>query len=499
MKFFYACIIICCYSTFCWYCWYRYRQQYAIDAVLPKEVDALVVAYASQSGQAAALAQNTVRQLGEGRVEAKVLPLDRLDDTLLQRSGKILFVVSTYGEGDPPDMAARFARRYLSPGQRDLSHLRYGILALGDRQYQNFCGFGHRLCQGLQNQAARPLFDLIEVDRQDPDALSQWQQRVVGLGGARVAPARLMPTDVSTRLVQRSCLNPGSEGAPVYQLGLNPDQPIHWQAGDIACITPGNAPEDVQEFIHSLKRDGEGFVDTAEGPARLEQILTYRRLPKQLQELAQLDLPDLLQQLPPLPNRDYSIASIPEDGQIELLVRQICDADGNLGLGSGWLTQHALLFGAVRVNIRSNPAFHAPDPAMPLILIGNGTGMAGLRAHLRARVQCGANDNWLLFGERNSAHDFHFGEDVVGWQRRGHLQRLDVVYSRDGGRYRYVQELVAANGHALRSWLDRGAAIYICGGLEGMAAGVEAALINLLTERGLAKLLEQGRYRRDVY
>ncbi len=499
MKFFYACIIVFGYCMFCWYCWYRYRRQHLPEAVPPKEDDALVVAYASQSGQAAALAQSTVRQLGEGCVAVKVLPLDRLDDTLLQRSEKILFVVSTYGEGGPPDMAARFARRYLRAGKRDLSHLRYGILALGDRQYQNFCGFGHQLCQGLQNQAAQPLFDLIEVDRQDPEALSRWQQRVVSLGGARAAPARLMPTDVSTRLVQRSCLNAGSEGAPVYRIGLHPDQPITWQAGDIACITPGNAPDDVQDFIRSLKRDGEEWVDTAEGPARLEQVLTYRRLPKHFQELAQLDLPDLLRQLPPLPSRDYSIASIPDEGEIVLLVRQVRDANSNLGLGSGWLTQHAPLFGTVRVNIRSNPAFHAPNPAQPLILIGNGTGMAGLRAHLRARAQCGANDNWLLFGERNSAHDFHFGDDVVEWQRQGHLQRLDLVFSRDGGQYRYVQALVAANRHALRSWLDRGAAIYVCGGLEGMAAGVEAALISLLTESGLAELREQGRYRRDVY
>src|SRR5690606_22018485 len=141
-------------------------------------------------------------------------------------------------------------------------------------------------------------------------------------------------TDVSTRLVQRSCLNAGSEGAPVYRIGLHPDQPITWQAGDIACITPGNAPDDVQDFIRSLKRDGEEWVDTAEGPARLEQVLTYRRLPKHFQELAQLDLPDLLRQLPPLPSRDYSIASIPDEGEIVLLVRQVRDANSNLGLGS---------------------------------------------------------------------------------------------------------------------------------------------------------------------
>lgn len=499
MKFLYACVIIFCYGAFCWYWWHRYRQQHGTDVASRVKDEALVVAYASQSGQAAALARSTARQLGEGRVGTTILPLNRLDDSLLRHSRKILFVVSTYGEGGPPDMAARFARRYLRAGNRDLSHLRYGILALGDRQYQNFCGFGHQLCQGLQSQAAQPLFDLIEVDRQDPAALSQWQQHVIGLGGAHATPGRLMPTDVAARLVQRICINAGSEGAPVYRLSLKPDESLHWQAGDIACITPGNAQEDVQAFIRHIQRDGNERVSTTEGMAPLAQVLTYRRLPKPMQELSRLDLSDLLQHLPPLPGRDYSIASIPEDDQIELLVRQVRDADGNLGLGSGWLTQHAPLNGILRVSTRSNPSFHPPDPTTPMILIGNGTGMAGLRGHLRARVQCGANENWLLFGERNRPHDFHFGDDIVGWQNSGYLQRLDLVYSREGKRYRYVQELVAANGRALRSWLDRGAAIYICGSLEGMASGVEAALRHLLTEKRLIQLQEEGRYRRDVY
>lgn len=500
MKLFYVCVILLGYGALCWACWYHHRRrQQASDEQAEVSNDDLVIAYASQSGQAAELARCTARQLREGKVAASVLPLSRLDDKLLQRSRKILFVVSTYGEGEPPDMAAGFVRRYLRRSKYNLSHLHYGVLALGDRQYQHFCGFGHSLCRGLQSQAAQPLFELIEVDRQDPAALELWQQRVVGLGGALASPASLLPPTFTSHLQSRYCSNPGSAGAPVYRLRLTPSQPVQWQAGDIACVTPGNPPEEVQNFLQDLGRDGSELVSSAEGQLRLEQVLGHRRLPQLRRELRRLDTADLLRQLPPLPSRDYSIASIAEEGHIELLVRQMRDETGRLGLGSGWLTQHTPLAGEVQIHIRSNPAFHAPDPATPMVLIGNGTGMAGLHAHLRERERRGAHANWLLFGERNAQHDLHFGEDIAAWLKGGHLQRFDTVYSRDSGRYRYVQELLLAHASELQRWLGRGAAIYVCGSRQGMAAGVDAVLKELVTATELADLQSQGRYRRDVY
>ena len=54
--------------------------------------------------------------------------------------------------------------------------------------------------------------------------------------------------------------------------------------------------------------------------------------------------------------------------------------DGDLGLGSGWLTHVARLGDEIDLRLRSNRNFHAPDDDRPMILIGNGTGLAGLRA-----------------------------------------------------------------------------------------------------------------------
>ena len=150
------------------------------------------------------------------------------------------------------------------------------------------------------------------------------------------------------------------------------------------------------------------------------------------------------------------------------------------------------------MRLRTNRSFHGPEDETPMILIGNGTGIAGLRAHLKARSPAGGGA-WLLFGERTRAHDAFFDAELQAWLESGVLRRLDRAFSRDAGDGRYVQNLVAGAADELRDWIGRGAAIHVCGSLEGMAAGVHAALETALGAEALLDLLETGRYRRDVY
>lgn len=154
------------------------------------------------------------------------------------------------------------------------------------------------------------------------------------------------------------------------------------------------------------------------------------------------------------------------------------------------------------MRLRAHRNFRLEDnAARPLILVGNGTGIAGLRSHLRARAQAGAGPNWLLFGERNAAHDFLFRDELTAWQASGALTRLDLAFSRDDPAHKvYVQDLLQAQAATVRAWVEeQGAAIYVCGSLQGMAQGVDMALAGLLGPVPMAGLVRSGRYRRDVY
>jgi sulfite reductase (NADPH) flavoprotein alpha-component len=111
----------------------------------------------------------------------------------------------------------------------------------------------------------------------------------------------------------------------------------------------------------------------------------------------------------------------------------------------------------------------------------------------------GVTENWLLFGERNAAHDFLLRGELEGWRAAGWLARLDLAFSRDQQERIYVQDLLRGQADAVREWIGRGAAIYVCGSLQGMAGGVHETLGELLGKEMLEQLAADGRYRRDVY
>jgi len=403
-----------------------------------------LVVHASQTGGAEYLAQRSAELLATGGLSARAVCISALDGAQLTAATRVLFIASTYGEGDAPDTAARFAGRLMTTAL-PLPDLHYAVLALGDKSYANYCGFGRQLDAWLAQQGAARLFDRIDVDRGDAHALAEWQHHVGRLAGTQDAPDWDAPAYADWRIVARTRLNPGSAGAPLFRVALAPVDGVlpAWEAGDLAQVSPPLDP----------------------------------------------DHP-----------REYSIASLPHEGRLDLLVRLQTRADGCPGAASGWLCAQAGDADVVRLRLRAHERFRlGPNAARPLIAIGNGSGLAGLRGLLKARVDAGRHDNWLLFGERNAAHDFLLRDELEAWRASGALAHLDLAFSRDGAARRYVQDVLREQAPRLLDWIERGAAIYVCGSLQGMAGGVHEALLATLGAPLLESLAAEGRYRRDVY
>ncbi|MCF5668749.1 sulfite reductase flavoprotein subunit alpha [Pseudomonas marginalis] len=462
------------------------------------DAPAWLIGFASQSGFAEQLAWQTAGQLQAAGLPVKVQPLGSVSQDDLRQSENALFVVSTFGDGEAPDSARGFERSVLGQ-DLSLSGLNYSVLALGDRQYEHFCGFARRLHFWLTNQGGNPLFAPVEVDSGDTTALLHWQQQLGQLTGH--APAAAWPTAQyeNWTLSQRTLLNPDSSGSQVYLLGLTSPAPHTWQAGDLVEVLPRNGPRAIEHFLEGLGLAGSDAV-VFEGLAQsLNQALATRQLPDNRAHLVGLHAQALVNALVPLGMREYSIASIASEGVLELIVRQERHPDGSLGLASGWLTEHAAIGSSISLRLRRNSGFHLPEMPVPLILLGNGTGLAGLRSLLKARIADGQQRNWLLFGERNIAHDYLCQNELQGWLASGDLALLDLAFSRDQEEKIYVQNRLRESAEVLRKWLAEGAAIYVCGSLQGMAAGVDQALADILGNEAVERLIEQGRYRRDVY
>lgn len=434
------------------------------DSMADSTGDEVLVLHASQTGQAESLAWHAAQALHAAGQAVRLRPLGEVRPDDLRTVRRSLLVLSTTGEGDAPDSAQAFVRHGIDLASwPDLSHLQMGVLALGDRRYAHFCAFAHRVHACLRRAGAKDAFDLIEVDAMDAGALQRWRQAVQGWGAMPIITADSksdqpsavhpdMPTTAweAWRLIQRKHLNPGSQGEPVYHLELVPDAPqaaLTWRAGDLVqVLPPGDAAHP----------------------------------------------------------RDYTIASLPQDGHVHLMVRLARREDGSVGQCSSWLGQQLSVGDCVPLRLKPHPVFRSCDHAdRPLILIGSGTGLAGLLVHLKARLlqrqaEASAAPVWLLYGERQAAHDAHYRDWLAQWQREGVLRHLDWAFSRDGTPCR-VQDALQQQAGRLRDWLAQGAALYVCGSRQRMGAAVDAQLRALLGDGVVEHLQQQGRYRRDVY
>lgn len=464
----------------------------------PSDAAAWLIGFASQSGFAEQLAWQTAGQLQAAGLPVKVQPLGSVSQDDLLQAQHALFVVSTFGDGEAPDSARGFERNVLGQ-DLSLKGLNYSVLALGDRQYEHFCGFARRLHFWLTNQGGMPLFAPVEVDSGDAEALLTWQQQLGQLTGQAPAPAWAAAQFQNWTLSRRTLLNRDSVGSDIYLLGLTPPSPQSWLAGDLAEVLPRNCPWAIEHFLAGLGLVGSDGVMIDGLAQTLNQALATRQLPDNRAHLVGLHAQALVNALVPLGMREYSIASIASDGILELIVRQERHPDGSLGLASGWLTEHAAIGSSISVRLRRNSGFHLPEAPVPLILLGNGTGLAGLRSLLKARIADGQQRNWLLFGERNIAHDYLCQDELQGWLASGDLALLDLAFSRDQAEKIYVQDRLRESADVLRKWLAQGAAIYVCGSLQGMATGVDQVLHEVLGSEAVERLIEQGRYRRDVY
>ncbi|MDP2332457.1 MAG: sulfite reductase subunit alpha [Reyranella sp.] len=232
-------------------------------------------------------------------------------------------------------------------------------------------------------------------------------------------------------------------------------------------------------------------------------------------------LPGLLKSLDRLQPRLYSIASSSKAHPREVhltvsAVRWDSNDRTRTGIGSCYLADFAKPGDVIPVFVQKSHGFGPPtDDNAPAIMVGPGTGIAPFRAFLEEREARGAASgkkggrNWLFFGDQKRATDFLYEDQIVDWQRRGLLDRLDLAFSRDQAEKIYVQTRMRENAAELWAWLEEGAHFYVCGDAKRMAKDVEDTLLQIAARHGgksaaeakawLDDLAKAGRYQRDVY
>jgi sulfite reductase (NADPH) flavoprotein alpha-component len=189
-------------------------------------------------------------------------------------------------------------------------------------------------------------------------------------------------------------------------------------------------------------------------------------------------------------------------------VRYAVDKRQRLGVASTFLAERVTPGDRVKAYVQRAESFGLPaDPAVPIIMIGPGTGIAPFRAFLHERMASkAAGRNWLFFGHQKHDYDFFYEDELIGMKAAGVLTRLSLAWSRD--EKFYVQDRMRQTGRDVWSWIADGAHVYVCGALT-MSKDVERALVDLVAAHGarsideaiafVADLKKKRRYQQDVY
>lgn len=470
-------------SCLLWGYWYRRHQPRSINH------DVYLVAYASQTGSAKKLAEHYASELSVS-ASTLVVSLDELSVDTLKNVHRALFVVSTYGEGEPPDNGRRFYRDLLThlelADSALLKCLSYSVVALGDKTYPQFCRFGEVLNDTLQALGASQTKPLQRIDSAGSQELFLSAQK----------HSCLHHTPSIWRIAARKQLNRG-DSRPLVEVTLKSEHALpHWQAGDILDVQPHNSQQAIDQWLTQYQVASDAIVPVEGAPHSLRSLLQVR----QLRAIRPgKDLTEQVMQLPLLPLRSYSVASVTEENALKLIVRQHMLSNGQPGLGSGWLTQHAGATDAFCGYLKDNPGCHIQTTHTPLLLIGAGSGIAGIRAQLAKRVAAkSAADVWVIYGEQTPDNDDVLTAVLDSFPNTTMRLSIDKAFSREGQRH-YVQDVLAQKAASVCAYVERGAHIYVCGSYKGMGQAVHDTLQVILGETLHSALIEQHRYHRDTY
>ncbi|MNO39388.1 Sulfite reductase [NADPH] flavoprotein alpha-component [compost metagenome] len=159
-------------------------------AVQPAVSREVTVLFGSQTGNCQRLASSLSGKLKEQGFEVTVSAMNSFKPNLLKKAENLLILVSTHGEGEPPDNARSLHEFLYSKRAPRLEHLRFSVLALGDTSYEFFCQTGKDFDQKLEELGGQRLSPRVDCDLDYDEPVAEWMEQVItALNGAGSAPA----------------------------------------------------------------------------------------------------------------------------------------------------------------------------------------------------------------------------------------------------------------------------------------------------------------------
>ncbi|EKP0248646.1 assimilatory sulfite reductase (NADPH) flavoprotein subunit [Aeromonas veronii] len=523
------------------------QQSVAASAAVAAPSGSLTILYGSQTGNAKGVATAIKAQAEARGLPVTLASMADYKPKQLKKESHLLVVVSTYGEGEPPESAVDLFEQLKKGKIGKLDGLRFAVLGLGDSSYEFFCQTGKDFDDFLAKAGAERIYELASLDVDYQDAAKSWGEQALNAiattlsTGAASSVASAVQQAVGhsqyskenpfpARLSVNQKITGRDSTKDIRHIEINlADSGLTYQPGDALGVWFDNDAELVGEVLALTGLSGDestahgtlraaltshfeltrlhgGFItgladisdnaalkDLAGDKAQVNALVASAQVVDVLKRFpTALTAEQLIGLLRPLTPRLYSIASaqseVEEEVHLTVGVVRYPQEDGTVrsGAASSYLADRLIEDGEVRVFVEHNDNFRLPqNPDTPVIMVGPGTGIAPFRAFMQEREAQGAEGkNWLFFGNPHFTQDFLY---QVEWQRyvkSGLLSKISLAFSRDQANKIYVQDRLREAGLELYQWLEAGAHFYVCGDANKMAKDVQEALLDVIAEHG---------------
>ncbi|PIC57474.1 sulfite reductase [NADPH] flavoprotein alpha-component [Sporosarcina sp. P12(2017)] len=258
-------------------------------------VKEITVLYGSQTGNGQGIAEQAAAKLKEQSFDVTIQSMNDFKPNNLKKIENLLLVVSTHGEGDPPDTALPFFEFLHGKRAPKLDHLHYSVLALGDSSYEFFCKAGADFDQKLSDLGAVQLAPRVDCDLDYDEPAAQWLAAVevsleIQTGGQSAAASVEVETTSSTQYSRTNPFNAEVlENINLNGRGSNKEtrhveislegSGLTYEPGDSVGIFPTNNSDLIDEIIKVGEWNAEETVEiNSQGERRALRIALLNHL-----------------------------------------------------------------------------------------------------------------------------------------------------------------------------------------------------------------------------
>lgn len=240
----------------------------------------VTILWASQTGNAEDAAQDCAQKLQASGHVTRLVNMNEYPLSDFSNERFVLFVTSTFGAGDPPDNAEYFWRSIIQENVPNLPNLHYAVLAFGDSNFDQFCGFGRNLDTRLEQLGARRIFDCVDCDTDYQNQVEAWITDIEAALDQEIKQSAKAPFPAATAITNQITEATATLGFSKLN-GYDRDRPLHTHILAHRLLSKQSSEKETRHYVFNLQNTRLQFeagdalgVWPTNCPDLIEEILT---------------------------------------------------------------------------------------------------------------------------------------------------------------------------------------------------------------------------------